>query len=196
MNFNFDDKSGMPLLKFKLNNSEIAAAVWGEHNAYPLSFAAALGEILGVNNFAENLNKFAPLDGRGRIYKLNNLILIDDAYNANPASMRASLETFININCEFKKLAVLGEMREMGSDAVKYHTELEELFNKLDLIILVGKLWREAVRERENILFAADWRGALEIINNKINNKYMALLKGSNSIGLQNIARELINKNA
>ena len=198
VNFNFDDKSGMPLLKFKLNNSEIAAAVWGSHNAYPLAFAAALGEMLGVNNFAESLNKFAPLDGRGRIYKLDklNLILIDDAYNANPASMRASLETFININCEFKKLAVLGEMREMGSDAVKYHAELEELFNKLDLIILVGKLWREAVKERNNILFAADWHEALEIINNKINNKYMALLKGSNSIGLQNIARELINKNA
>ncbi|MBR0045181.1 MAG: UDP-N-acetylmuramoyl-tripeptide--D-alanyl-D-alanine ligase [Synergistaceae bacterium] len=196
VNFNFDEKSGMPLLKFKLNNDELSAAVWGEHNAYPLSFAGALGNLLGVKDFAASLKEFAPLDGRGRIYKLDNLILIDDAYNANPASMRASLETFIfiNIKHEIKKIAVLGEMREMGGDAVKYHAEIAELFNKLDLVILVGEIWREAVKLDNNILFADDWRGALNIINNNKDN-CMALLKGSHSIGLQNIARELV-KNA
>ena len=194
VNFNFDEKSGMPLLKFKLNNQELSAAVWGGHNAYPLSFAGAAGELLGVKDFSESLKNFAPLDGRGRIYKLNNLILIDDAYNANPASMRASLETFINVKHEIKKIAVLGEMREMGGDAVKYHAEIAELFNKLDLVILVGGIWREAVKLDKNILFADDWRGALNIINNNKDN-CMALLKGSHSIGLQNIARELV-KNA
>ena len=82
----------------------------------------------------------------------------------------------------------------MGGDAVKYHAEIAELFNKLDLVILVGGIWREAVKLDNNILFADDWRGALNIINNNKDN-CMALLKGSHSIGLQNIARELV-KNA
>lgn len=199
--FDFDLKSGMPLLKFKLNKNEIQAAVWGEHNAYALAFAAAVGNLAGISpeECAEILRGFEPLDGRGKIYKLNNLnndILIDDAYNANPASMRASLETFIKIDAlNFKKIAVLGEMREMGDESVKYHAGLNDLINKIDVAVLVGETWPKAIKPREGVYFVESWQDALKIINNNYNNAQgrFILVKGSHGTELGNLVNEFVN---
>lgn len=202
--FDFDLNSGMPLLKFELNNSKFAAALWGEHNVYPLSFAAAVGILNGMSadECAEILRDFEPLNGRGKIHKLSkNIFLIDDAYNANPASMRASLETFVNIDAEnFNKIAILGEMREMGDERVKYHAGLGDLINQVDTAILVGGTWPEAIqiKPRDKLYFAETWQDALKILNDLNDNDNLAekfiLAKGSLSVGLLNIVNDLINK--
>lgn len=185
----------LPALSFTLNNTKFKANVWGKHVAMPLSLAAAAGDFLGIplEKSSEILNNFKALSGRGRIVNLkNNVFLVDDAYNANPMSMRASLETFTEINC--KKLAILGEMREMGSDAAKYHRDLKNLIEKIDFVILVGNTWRDALPEfsGENI-FVENWQQALELLKDILskNNIQGILSKGSNSIGLSNIVKYL-----
>ena len=191
----------LPALSFTLENSEthekanFKANVWGKHIAMPLSLAASTGNFLGITleKSSEILSHFHSMPGRGRIINFKNTFLIDDAYNANPMSMRASLETFNEVNSP-QKLAILGEMREMGEDSPKYHRDLKNLIEKLNFIILVGNTWQKAIPEfSDKNIFFENWHDALEaakkiLSENSING---ILIKGSNSIGLSNIVKYL-----
>ena len=187
----------LPALSFVLAHrltQEIArftANIWGKHNAVPLSLAAAAAHELGVSlqDSAEALSDFRALTGRGRVIITDGgkRFIVDDAYNANPASMSASLETFAKVKCS-GKIAVLGEMRELGENSAMYHSQLEPLLEGIDRVILVGDVWREALKGDYD--FVKTWQEALEILNG-INEWQGLLIKGSNSIGLANIVKAL-----
>lgn len=165
--------------------------IWGKHNAVPLSLASAVGHELNISlqECADSLRDFQALTGRGRVIILDGgkKFLVDDAYNANPASMRASLETFARVKCS-GKIAVLGEMRELGENSAMYHAELSPLLEGIDTVILVGEIWREAVKG--DYVFVDDWQKALDALKN-IPEWQGLLVKGSNSLGLSNIVREI-----
>ena len=157
----------LPALSFVLahrESQEIArftASIWGKHNAMPLALAASTGHELGIplQESADSLADFQALEGRGRVIILDggHKFLVDDAYNANPASMRASLETFTKVVCA-GKIAVLGEMRELGENQAKFHAELEPLLDEIDCVILVGDVWHEAFPSSEEYVFVNDWK--------------------------------------
>ena len=188
----------LPALSFVLAHrptQEIArftANIWGKHNAMPLALAASVGHELGISlqDCADSLEKFQALPGRGRVILLedNTRFIVDDSYNANPASMRASLETFTRVKTS-GKIAVLGEMRELGPDSAKYHEELTSLLENIEHVILVGNVWPE----HEGFIRVATWQEALEHLRAIMNNKDWSgiLVKGSNSIGLSNIVKEI-----
>ena len=165
--------------------------IWGKHNAVPLSLASAVAHELNISlqECAESLRDFQALNGRGRVIILDEgkKFVVDDAYNANPASMRASLETFARVKCS-GKIAVLGEMRELGANSAMYHAELSPLLEGIDTVILVGEIWRGAVKG--DYVFVDDWKPALEAVK-KIDGWQGLLVKGSNSLGLSNIVREI-----
>ncbi|MBQ9388767.1 MAG: UDP-N-acetylmuramoyl-tripeptide--D-alanyl-D-alanine ligase, partial [Synergistaceae bacterium] len=162
----------LPALSFVLAHrltQEIArftANIWGKHNAVPLSLAAAAAHELGVSlqDSSEALSDFHALTGRGRVIITDGgkRFIVDDAYNANPASMSASLETFAKVKCS-GKIAVLGEMRELGENSAMYHSQLEPLLEGIDRVILVGDVWREALKGDYD--FVKTWQEALEILN-------------------------------
>ena len=164
--------------------------IWGRHNAVPIALAAAVGHELGLSlqECSDALGEFQALEGRGRVITLGeDKFLVDDSYNANPASMSASLETFVKLDMT-GKIAVLGEMRELGEDSVKFHADLEPLLERLDHVILTGGTWREAMTGK-NYIFADTWREALEALNKimSANEWHGILVKGSHSIGLENV---------
>ncbi|MBR1673159.1 MAG: UDP-N-acetylmuramoyl-tripeptide--D-alanyl-D-alanine ligase [Fretibacterium sp.] len=192
---------GLPVLAFHLGRGDLSASVefqagvWGTHMARPLAFAAALGNLLGMSleECAAALRGFRALPGRGRVLSLKDgRFVVDDAYNANPLSLRASLETFVRLPMSrSEKMAVLGEMKELGPDAARYHRELEPLLDEVGNAVLVGALWREAFSapDRPGRFFAGDWREAMELVKGL---SWRGLLvKGSNSVGLQNVVRAL-----
>ena len=192
----------LPALSFVLSHrvsQEIArftANIWGKHNAMPLALAAAVGHELGISlqESSEALADFQALEGRGRVVILDNghKFLVDDAYNANPASMRASLETFSKVVCA-GKIAVLGEMRELGENEVQYHADLGDLLENIDGVIMVGEIWREAFPDNNSYIFVKDWQEALKAVREIENAREIqgVLVKGSHSIGLENVVREL-----
>ena len=195
----FEMRDGLPTLAFHLKRKkdgklvEFCAGVWGAHMARPLAFAAALGNLLGMSleDCAETLRGFQALPGRGRVLPLKDgRFVVDDAYNANPLSMRASLETFVTLSMKREeKVAALGEMRELGPDAARYHRDLEPLLDSVGNVILIGGLWREALPDRPGCFFVVDWQEALELVKGM---EWRGLLaKGSNSLGLQNVVRAL-----
>ena len=186
----------LPAMSFVLayrQTQEIArftANIWGRHNAVPLSLASAVAHELNISlqECADSLRDFQALRGRGRVIILDGgkRFLVDDAYNANPASMSASLETFGKVKCS-GKIAILGEMRELGENSAMYHAEIEPLLEGIETVILVGGIWREALKG--DYIFADDWKAALEALR-KIPEWQGLLIKGSNSIGLGNIVKE------
>ena len=120
----------------------------------------------------------SPLPGGG--------LLINDAYNANPASMRAALEHLAEH--EGRKVAVLGEMAELGPTAPAYHREVGELLRALgiDSVLAVGELARAYGGE-----FARDAEEAVEKIGDLVRPGDIVLVKGSRAVGLEVVAEAL-----
>lgn len=103
----------------------------------PVLCAKLLGH--DVHVAASVISEFSPLSGRGRVSCLiNNSVMIDDSYNASPASMRASIET-LKRYVGFHKIAILGDMGELGEGSIDMHCQLAEELSDIDEIYLCGK---------------------------------------------------------
>jgi UDP-N-acetylmuramoyl-tripeptide--D-alanyl-D-alanine ligase len=127
---------------------------------------------------------------RGELVELpENAILINDAYNANPISMRAALDHLASLEVSGRRLAVLGEMRELGPEAAGYHREIGEHARRcgVELIIGVGEL-AEAYEPDERV---ADAEAAAEALRTALAPGDAVLVKGSRAVGLERVAEQL-----
>jgi UDP-N-acetylmuramoyl-tripeptide--D-alanyl-D-alanine ligase len=172
----------------------LSAEFWGKHPILALSIAAAIGNELGVDEhkIREAISEYKPLYGRGRIIcGSGGRILIDDAYNANPASMSASVSSFLDLEIKGHKWAVLGDMKELGEEEAEFHKDIAYLFPGIDKVLLIGGIWKDAgLTELPNCLHFDNWRAAYEFISK--NGDWSAMLvKGSNSHKLQELVTEL-----
>jgi UDP-N-acetylmuramoyl-tripeptide--D-alanyl-D-alanine ligase len=127
---------------------------------------------------------------RGELVELpENAILINDSYNANPISMRAALDHLATVDAAGRRLAVLGEMRELGPDAAAYHREIGEHARErgVELIIGVGDL--AAAYEPDQHVADAD--AAADALAEALGPGDAVLVKGSRAVGLERVAEKL-----
>lgn len=123
-----------------------------------------------------------PLPGGG--------LVINDAYNANPDSMRAALEHLVERAGDRRRVAVLGEMAELGATSDRYHRDIGELAARLEIdVIGVG----EPARAYEPIAWAADAEEAVGIALEAVRPGDAVLVKASRAVGLEGIATEIAN---
>jgi UDP-N-acetylmuramoyl-tripeptide--D-alanyl-D-alanine ligase len=115
----------------RLPNEEqpVHLAAFGRHNVYNALAAAAAAHALGVPGdvIRLGLQEFTPYDKRFQLEEFSGVVLIDDSYNANPASMAAALETLREVREEGRACAVLGDMLELGPGSEAAHRELGRL---------------------------------------------------------------------
>lgn len=115
---------------FTYKKSRITLQVAGNHNIMNALAVLKIGEALGfsVDALAQGLAQFQPVEGRGNKITLSqykNTWLINDAYNANPDSMRAAIETLLAApKNNSQRVVVLGPMKELGDLSQQYHQEL------------------------------------------------------------------------
>lgn len=115
----------------------------GKHQLYPILAAVAVGLVydIPIDIALASLAELSPLPGRLQplVGKYNSLIL-DDTFNANPASMRAALDTLATIGQERIKIAVLGKMADLGEAEAQAHIELGSyLADGVDRLVAVGE---------------------------------------------------------
>jgi UDP-N-acetylmuramoyl-tripeptide--D-alanyl-D-alanine ligase len=115
----------------------------GEHNVVNALAAAGVGLALGVplKVLAKRLSSFKPVAAmRMELKKVRGVLFVNDAYNASPTSMEAALNTFKGMKARGRKIAVLGDMLEMGSFAKSAHERMVRLAARcgLDGLVLVG----------------------------------------------------------
>ncbi|KPL19692.1 MAG: hypothetical protein AMJ92_01745 [candidate division Zixibacteria bacterium SM23_81] len=116
----------------------------GQHNVSNALAAIAVGMELDmpVSSVREALCRFSPSPMRMERIKLGEIIILNDAYNANPASMRAAIQVLVGLKSGGRKIAVLGDMLELGHQAPHAHLELGQFVaaSSIDRLIAVGKL--------------------------------------------------------
>jgi len=119
-----------------------------------------------------------PLPGGG--------VLINDCWNANPASMTAALRDLAGRNGG-RRIAVLGGMAELGPEGPRYHREVGELATELDVVVGVGEL----ARDYGPTHWVPDAEAAAALLQELLEPGDMVLVKGSRAVGLESVAANL-----
>lgn len=155
----------------------------------------ALADMAGLKGRGARHNVAWPPNGAGDSPRTGTvpggILLIDESYNANPASMAATLAQ-LGAEPAGRRIAVLGSMRELGGDTAKFHAELAESLEQanVDFALLVGEEMR-ALEPRGDFAHAPDAATALEILKEKLRPGDAVLVKGSNSLGLGRVVEAL-----
>lgn len=131
-------------IRFRVSgfNDEFALPMPGRHNASNALVAIAIGREFGIEEaeIREALANCSRPEMRMQVARVGSYTVLNDAYNANPASMRAALETLGDAEVAGRRVAVLGEMRELGTVSAAMHREVGTLAAgaKLDALVAVG----------------------------------------------------------
>ena len=128
---------------FKVNGQRVIIRQPGLHNVYNCLAAIAAGEALGVDikSAAEKLAGLEPTPMRLEIIQSGKFTIINDAYNANPPSMRAAIKVLGSMDASRRKVAILGEMLELGDiEKLRHHDIGAFAAETADLVVAVGPL--------------------------------------------------------
>ncbi len=133
---------------------EVQIPIPGEHMLYNTIVAAAIGKELGLSaeEIRRGVEKAEAVEGRSHLIKKDGYHLIDDCYNANPVSMKAALDLLAM--AEGRKIAVLGDMFELGEKEKQLHYEVGRHVKEggLDLLLTMGELSKEIERGAKEVL--------------------------------------------
>lgn len=178
------------------NSSKISIQlpVLGEQFVENALAAASAATELGITlaGIKKGLERFKNQEHRMSVRKLKNgSILIDDSYNNNPEAAKRAIETLLEVKGKRKTMLIFGDMLELGKDEIKYHKEIGILLSKskIDRVLGVGPLSKFVVKDRK--LWAKDWQNSVPIANELLDKNMVILVKGSRSIGLDNLVSRL-----
>ena len=178
-----------PFLKLRYNDQEIATNLYGSYNLSNIAFAIKLGEYFSVDQdmIVKGIADYRPDNNRSQLEIINGNTVIKDAYNANPNSMKLSLESFAKVNAS-SKLVVLGDMLELGEFSQTEHKEILTLVESLGIkeAIYVGENFYKE-KEGFNGAFYKKIEDAREYFKIKGYQNYYILLKGSRGISVESI---------
>ena len=189
-------------LFFYEKQEEIPLSVPGEHMEDNASVAMAIGLSLGMHkeNLLQGLLEFQGLKGRGgRLSTDDGIMIIDDSYNASPDSMKASLKVLASEEGQ-RKIAVLGDMNELGDNEIAYHREIGEFIKDLEIdgLFTLGKKGEEIRKAMGEKLLPGKACFSLEdlslALEKEIKPGDLLLFKASNSLSLSTVIQEIRSK--
>lgn len=183
----------------------LTLSLCGSHNVSNALCAIAVGIEAGIPLSAclHRVQHVQPADGRQKFYQgIHLCTVIDDAYNANPDSMRAALRVVKALETPGKRIAVLGDMGELGSYAVDMHRDVGKFAAHcgIDVLVCVGEhaqFIAEAAQSegfpRASLHTATCAQQALDLLKPLISAHDVVLVKASHSMHLETIVKGLLN---
>ncbi len=175
-------------LELPFDQRHLAANVLGALAAY-----RALG--LPLERAQEGASRIQLSPWRGEVSPLaGGGLVVNDAYNANPLSMRAAILDLAERAGSRRKVAILGEMAELGVESLHHHREIAEMLRAagVDLVLAVGEVARPYLDGAPTTLWAPDAAG-VEPLLEALRPGDAVLVKGSRSVGLEGISRSIEN---
>jgi UDP-N-acetylmuramoyl-tripeptide--D-alanyl-D-alanine ligase len=174
----------------------------GQHNIHNALGAAALALGAGVDLTAvrRGLGKARPFSMRMEVDQWNGVGIINDAYNANSASMRAALQTLAELPCRGRRIAVLGDMFELGKHSAKEHREVGKAAARaaIDGLYLLGKqattMRRAAIAHGmrpEQVTMGQDHKDIARQLQQQLKRGDWLLVKGSRGMKMETVLHEL-----
>ena len=182
-------------------------AALGEHYILNSLMVLAATYTLGLDleKALQAIEHLQPLAGRGHRHTIclgpdKTITLIDDAYNAHPASMKLGLESFSQIHLPGRRIAVLGEMRELGDKSAAYHQELIPLLEQanVDLIFATGAYLKpvfDAFPTRKQGAFAEDAEALWQPLIDSLEDGDVVFIKGSNGTKVYTLVHKFLSLN-
>lgn len=193
-----DEYNGEFLLQTELGEIDIQLHVLGLHNLKNALAASAVSIGLGVSLDAvkAGLEKFKGVKGRLQINQAaNDSLVIDDTYNANPASVKAAIDVLATQKS--KSILVLGDLGELGSNAKQLHAELGKYAKdkKINSLMTLGQLSRYAAEGfGDNAFVYSQKEELIKDLKIQLKEKVAVLVKGSRSMHMEDVVTAVINK--
>ena len=173
------------------NNSAIRVhtQLAGSYNLYNMASAIAVGRYFGVplQDIVDAIEAYTPDNNRSQLVRSAKNTIIMDAYNANPNSMVEALKNLAKQN-HTSKLAIIGDMRELGETGPLEHQKIIDLAQELGLSCwLVGPIFF-SLKEKSNFPAFLNTDDAKQYLQNHPVEKALVLLKGSRGIKLEGLS--------
>ena len=194
--YEFSDKGS----KFVLDGKEYKISLLGKHNISNTAIAIELAKKIGLTDeeIQSGLKEIKISNMRFQEIKIGEDIYINDAYNASPTSMKAAIDTLNEIYNDKYKIAILGDMLELGENEVYYHIDVLNylLDKKIKLIYLYGERMKKAYdifmknkSEEYRFWYYPTKEGIVESLKN-IKMEKVILLKASRGTALEDIIKQ------
>ncbi len=182
-----------PFVKLKVNGVQINSQLLGEYNFKNISAAIGVGMYFNVpvQGMKKAIEHFQPEQMRSQLIKRDHYSVILDAYNANPTSVKLALETLSDIEAKHK-LAILGDMFEVGEDSLKEHEQILQLASHLNIehVFTLGHEYGKSKHQENQRHFSTIQ--SLSSHLKKINlDHYYILIKGSRGMKLEVITNDI-----
>jgi len=187
---------------FFYEKEELPLSVPGEHMKENAGIALLLSKRLGISEKAAEkaVCAFSGLPGRGeKILTKDGILILDDSYNASPDSMKASLKVLASEEGQ-RKIAVLGDMNELGDNEIADHREIGEFLKDLEIdgLFTLGKKGEEIRKAMGEKLLPGKACFSLEelslALEKEIKPGDLLLFKASNSLSLSKVIQEIRSK--
>ncbi len=213
--FGFEEDAGVRLLeaqelgsvqkmRISVLGNEVATEIHlpGRHNLTNALAAVALSSALGapLEAIEEGLARFQTMQGRFAVRMYEDFTIVDDSYNANPASMESALETLCAVSGDAARMLVLGDMLELGDFSEEAHSELGRKAARVEpsLLCITGDYadWvKQGAGEQglpeERIVLFEDVQSVAQEILAKMKGGEWVLIKGSRGMALERVVEEL-----
>ncbi len=187
-------------IDFRRSGCRLAARipVVGVHNVYNALAAAVTCEMLEIapQRIVEGLSSVKIPHMRMEITKKNGVMIINDAYNANPESMRAALLALAEVDVKGRRIFVVGDMLELGEAAASAHEALGRLVAEsgVDILISVGELGSVVAKSaldagisEDAVMVCGDIEKAAAVLSENVKDGDCILLKASRRIGIERV---------
>ena len=186
----YNTSSNKNLCEASLNDKKITSNLYGEYNFENINASIAMGIHFGLSfdQIENGIKSYIPKNNRSEMIKTKKNLLFVDSYNANPTSMKLSIQSFMKFK-EVKKTLILGDMHEIGKTYLIEHERiLNSVKNNKDLkIFLVGKIFNKLKFNSARIHFFNETNELIEYFKKNLITGHTVLLKGSRKINLEKV---------
>jgi len=190
------------VLPGRMRHPRVALRAHGAHNASNALAASAVGHLLGMSGaaIAKGLAGFTPASMRSEVSRTGGVTIINDCYNANPASMKAAVDLLAGLGAGRRTVAVLGDMLELGAGSPALHREVGAYVGRKGVagLIAVGELGRglaEGARSAglpsDRIHEVPDAGGAARAVRTVVREGDVVLVKASRRMELEQVVDAL-----
>lgn len=177
-----------PMVKIEFDNTVIQSHLIGLYNANNINAAITIGKHFGVSNekIKFGLENYIPNNNRSQLIEKNTNKIILDAYNANPSSMLAALTNFFQLQ-EQNKIAILGDMFELGTESSEEHQKLIDFCaNQTNInFYFIGKDFYAHKNINSNMQFNDTFESFKDAFTNQKTDNSFILIKGSRGMSLE-----------
>ena len=190
---------------FYIGRTHFVLNVPGDHNLYDALAAIAVGEAFRIpkGDMAKALAGFVSTNMRMEIKTANGFKIISDCYNANPSSTKMALQTLGNMRIDGKRIAILGDMLELGKESGNMHKQIGMMVPEMnfDMLLAVGneaKKYVEGAKARgmKNVFHFGSVADVICFLSDKVAEGDVFLVKGSRGMHMEQVVDALLHMKA